>query len=191
MREGARHASRGDRVSVKGGGIESLARWRRRAFACIEAVLFVHVIALLVLILLQVFTRYVMQAGLTWTEEVARMILVWTVMLGAAVAMERNEHYMITVLSARFRGAFRTWVLVVTNVLGLVFLVALVHYGSLYMAANMKTTYVSTGVSRGWVYLALPVGSAIMAGSLLLHSIEALIRGEIPRPASGVPALDA
>lgn len=150
-----------------------------------------HVIALLLLILLQVFTRYVMQAGLTWTEEVARMILVWTVMLGAAVAMERNEHYMITVLSAKFRGAFRTWVLVVTNVLGLVFLIALVHYGSLYMATNMKVTFVATGVSRGWVYLALPVGAAIMACSLLSHSIEALAGREVSNVNGGSPALDA
>lgn len=150
-----------------------------------------HVVALLALILLQVFTRYVMQAGLTWTEEVARMILVWTVMLGASVAMERKEHYMITVVSARFRGAFRTWVLVITNVLGLAFLVALVHYGSLYMAANMKVTFVATGISRGWVYLALPVGAAVMACSLLSHSIEALAGRDVPRPGGSAPALDA
>lgn len=178
-------------MSSSDGDLASLARWRRRAFAGIEAILFVHVVALLLLILLQVFTRYVMQAGLTWTEEVARMILVWTVMLGAAVAMERNEHYMITVLSARFQGAFRTWVLVVTNVLGLVFLVALVYYGSLYMAANMKVTFVATGVSRGWVYMALPVGAAIMACSLLSHSIEALSGRGIPKSDAASPALDA
>jgi TRAP-type C4-dicarboxylate transport system permease small subunit len=167
-----------------------LQLWRRRFFGGIEALLFVHVLALLVLIILQVFTRYVMQASLPWTEEVARMVLVWTVMLGAAVAMDRNEHYVITILSAKFRGAFRLWVFIITNVLGLIFLVALVHYGALYMEANMKTTYVSTGVSRGWVYLALPVGSAIMALSLLLHSIEALLSGEAAVPAAVAPTLD-
>lgn len=169
----------------------SLALWRRRFFAAIEALLFVHVIALFVLIVLQVFTRYVMQAGLTWTEEVARMVLVWTVMLGAAVAMERREHYVITVLSARFKGLVGLGILVVTNILGLIFLVTLVHYGNQYMATNMKTTFVATGVSRGWVYLALPVGSAIMAASLLLHSIEAVLRGEAPSPGSAAPVMDA
>lgn len=171
-------------------GVEQLALWRRRFFAAIEALLFVHVVALLALIVLQVFTRYVLQAGVTWTEEVARMILVWTVMLGAAVAMDRNEHYVITIFSAKFGGTLRLWVLVATNVFGLLFLVALVHYGSLYMAANMKTSYVATGVSRGWVYLALPVGSAIMAASLLLHSIEAIVRGEAPSPTIATPTLD-
>lgn len=169
--------------------IAGLADGRRRFFAVLEALLFVHVIVLLALILLQVFTRYVMHAALPWTEEVARMVLVWTVMLGAAIAMERKEHYAITVLSARFRGPLRFWVLIVTNVLGVVFLVALVRYGAEYMSANMRTTYVSTQVSRGWVYLSLPVGAVIMVMSLALHSIEAWFRRDDPPPIAGAPPM--
>lgn len=166
-----------------------LADWRRRFFACMEALVFIHVMVLLVLIVLQVFTRYIMHAALPWTEELARMVLVWTVMLGAAVAMERKEHYAITVLSAGFRGALRLWVLLLTNVLGVVFLAALVRYGAEYMTANMKTFYVSTQVSRGWVYLALPVGAAIMGMSLVLHSIEAWLDHGEGRAARGRPGI--
>ncbi|MBI3372575.1 MAG: TRAP transporter small permease [Betaproteobacteria bacterium] len=167
--------------------LPALKKWRVKFFTGMEAVLFVLVLALLVLIALQVFTRYVMQAALPWTEEVARMVLVWTVMLGAAIAMERNEHYAITVLSDRFRGATRIWVLVITNLLGMVFLVALAYQGAQYMSANMKTTYVSTQVSRGWVYLALPVGSVIMFASLVLHSIEVWSGGDDAPAAAHVP----
>jgi TRAP-type transport system small permease protein len=171
--------------------LAGLVVFRQRFFAVIEALLFVHVIVLLVLIVLQVFTRYVMHAALPWTEEVARMVLVWMVMLGAAIAMERHEHYAITVLSANFRGALRLWVLVITNILGIVFLAALAYHGAEYMSANMKTTYVSTQVSRGWVYLALPVGSVIMIASLLLHSIEVWYRrDDPPREHGGPTAID-
>jgi TRAP-type C4-dicarboxylate transport system permease small subunit len=152
--------------------IAVLKDWRRKFFSGVEAVVFVLVLVLLVLIALQVFTRYIMHAALPWTEEVARMMLVWMVILGAAIAMERKEHYAITVLSDRFRGATLLWVLVITNLLGVVFLAALAYHGAEYMSANMKTTYVSTQVSRGWVYLALPVGSVIMIASLALHSVE-------------------
>lgn len=173
------------------GAIAVLQDWRRKFFAAVEAVLFVLVLALLILIALQVFTRYVLQASLPWTEEVARMVLVWAVMLGAAVAMERNEHYAITVLSARFRGATRLGVLIATNIAGLVFLVALVGYGAQYMAVNMNTVQVSTQISRGWIYLAMPVGATIMGLSLILHSIKAwLDRSEGPVPAGGPSAPD-
>jgi TRAP-type C4-dicarboxylate transport system permease small subunit len=157
------------------------ARWRRRSFQGLEVVVFVLVLVLLALVLLQVFTRYVMDMGLPWTEEVARMVLVWTVMLGAAIAMDRKQHYVITVLSDHFRGWLRLGMLVATNVMGIVFLVALVRYGADYMAANMKTTYVSTQFSRGWVYLSLPVGSAMMIVSLVVQSFEAWFeRNELP-----------
>lgn len=163
--------------------LAAAARWRQRFFLGTEVALFVLVLLLLALVLLQVFTRYVMDMGLPWTEEVARMVLVWTVMLGAAIAMDRKQHYVIAVLSDHFRGWLRFGVLVATNVMGIVFLVALVRYGADYMAANMRTTYVSTQFSRGWVYLSLPVGSAMMIASLIVQSFEAWFeRGE------GVPS---
>jgi TRAP-type C4-dicarboxylate transport system permease small subunit len=159
------------------------ARWRQRFYAGVEAIVFVLVLVLLALVLLQVFTRYVMHMALPWTEEVARMVLVWTVMLGAAIAMDRKQHYVITILSDHFRGWLRVGVLVATNVMGVVFLAALVRYGADYMAANMRTTYVSTQFSRGWVYLSLPVGSAMMIASLVVQSFETWFeRGEPARP---------
>lgn len=163
------------------GAMAVLQGWRRKFVSVLEVVLFGLVLSLLALISLQVFTRYVLQAALPWTEEGARMLLVWAVMLGAAVAMERKQHYAITVLSSSFRGGTRTAVLLITNVLGLVFLIALVRYGSDYAAANVKTVYVSTQVSRSWIYLAMPFGAVIMGISLILHSIEVwLNRSESP-----------
>jgi TRAP-type transport system small permease protein len=170
------------------GWLAATARWRQRFFAGVEAIVFVAVIVLLALVLLQVFTRYVINAALPWTEEIARMVLVWTVMLGAAIAMDRKQHYVITILSDHFRGWLRLAVLVATNLLGIVFLFVLVRYGADYMAANMRTTYVSTQVSRGWVYLALPVGSAMMIASLMLQSLEAWFERSAPVQTAAEPA---
>ena len=75
--------------------------------------------------------------------------------------------------------------------LGFVFLGVLVRYGAEYMTVNMKTVYVSTQISRGWVYLALPVGAVIMGLSLLLHSVEAWYeRDEALHRAGGPPMRD-
>jgi TRAP-type C4-dicarboxylate transport system permease small subunit len=153
--------------------IDVLKRTRRRFFGALEAVLFVLMLALLALISLQVFTRYVLNIGLPWTEEVARMVLVWTVMIGAAIAMDRNEHYAITFIADRLKGVPRLVVLLLVNVIGLVFLFVLVRHGMNYVSSSMTTVYVSTQVARGWIYLALPVGAAIMMVSLVLNSIEA------------------
>jgi len=168
----------------------TLTEWRRRFFAGIEVVLFALSFSLLVLIGLQVFTRYVLHASVPWTEEVARMDLVWLVMLGAAVAMERNEHYAITFVAVRLKGVARIGVLLATNIFGIIFLGVLAIYGSEYVAANMKTVYVSTQVSRGWIYLAMPIGAAIMAFSLISHSVEAVLGVKIEPPLGGPRSQD-
>ncbi len=63
---------------------------RKNVVSLLEGFLFSMVLTLLTLVLLQVFTRYVMQLAIPWTEEVARIVLVWTVMLGATIAADRN-----------------------------------------------------------------------------------------------------
>ena len=171
----------------------SVRQFRVRFFASLEAVIFALVVALLALIVLQVFTRYVLHAAIPWTEEVARMVLVWTVMIGAAIAMNRNEHYAVTFLSGQFRGTTRLVVMLITNFLGLLFLAALVIYGTAYAASNLATVFVSTQLPRAWIYAALPIGAFIMGLSLLLHSIEACTLGE-PEPKatrSGATQLDS
>jgi len=164
---------------------------RRRLAAGLEALLFTLVLALLALVLLQVLTRYVLQAAIPWTEEVARMVLVWMVMIGAVIAAEHNEHYVINFLSSRLRGWPRLLVLIATNVLGLVFLAALVILGSQYVMANLKTVYVSTQTTKAIVYAALPLGALLMALSLMLQSIEAWVTGPAKAPQTGAISGDA
>lgn len=147
---------------------------RRRLFKTLEAVLFTLVLSLLLLTVLQVFTRYVLHNSLPWTEEVARIALVWTVMVGAAIAADRREHYAITFISDHFRKGFKFAVVVFVNIMGLLFLLVLMKYGIDYVLRNMNTVYIATQVTKGFVLIALPTGAAIMAFSLIMHTLEAI-----------------
>ncbi len=48
-----------------------------------------------VLIVLQVFFRYVLNSPLTWAEELARLSMIWLAFLGASVALWRRRHIKI------------------------------------------------------------------------------------------------
>lgn len=159
--------------------VPGLGGMRRKLFAALEPVIFVLVIAIMVLVSTQVFTRYVLQIPVNWLEEAARMLLVWLVMLGAAVAAERREHYLIdfVVRALPRRPALAT--LVVTNILGIVFLAILAAKGFDYFRAAFSTTYVSLNVPRAYVYVAVPLGALLMAFSLVSQSIEALVTGHV------------
>ena len=49
-------------------------------------------LVMVISILLQVFFRYVMNAPLYWSEEIARYAFVWLVFIGAAIASKRGSH---------------------------------------------------------------------------------------------------
>ena len=69
---------------------------------CIETVFQAITASLMVfmvfLTLLQVSTRYVVESSLPWTEELARLDLVYLTFFGSVVAFQRREHLRVEVL---------------------------------------------------------------------------------------------
>lgn len=160
-------------TAVQGGAAQApIVRVRRTLITLIEAALAVMIFLLLVLILTQVVTRYALEISAPWTEEAARALLIWTVMLGAVVAMDRREHYVIGSVIALFRPAVRKHVAIVTNLLGILFLAVMTWYGFIFSWTNQHSIYVTLGLSRTWVFAALPTGAALMALILLLQTIR-------------------
>lgn len=151
-----------------------VTRLRRSVFKTYEVALFGLVITILLLVGTQVFTRYVLAESVAWTEELSRMLLVWLAMLGAAVALERNEHYVISLIYDRLPPTIKTAVLAATNVLALVFLAVLVIYGWDYFERGISKQYIIVGVSRGWVFVALPVAAASMMFSIVSQTLQAV-----------------
>ncbi len=51
-----------------------------------------------------VFWRYVLNDSLSWTEEVARYLLIWLAAVGSIVAMRRRRHVAIDIIPDMFSG---------------------------------------------------------------------------------------
>ena len=51
-----------------------------------------------------VFWRYVLNDSLSWTEEVARYLMIWLACLGSLVAMHRRQHVAIDILPNKLQG---------------------------------------------------------------------------------------
>jgi len=56
----------------------------------IEHILWVLLTAAVICVVLQVFSRYVLGNSFTWTEQMARYMFIWMVMLGVPVAYHRK-----------------------------------------------------------------------------------------------------
>lgn len=77
----------------------------------------------------QVFSRYVLNHSIFWSEELARFILVWLTFLGATVAYRRRAHAGIDIISKRLPPSGRMAAKAVAHLSTLFFSVILVYFG--------------------------------------------------------------
>ena len=67
------------------------------------------VIAEIVILFSGVVARYVLEAPLVWTDETASILFLWLAMLGAVVALRRNEHMRMTAVVGMVGPATRAF----------------------------------------------------------------------------------
>jgi TRAP-type C4-dicarboxylate transport system permease small subunit len=124
-------------------------------------VLIATTLALLVVdVLWGVFTRYVLGAQASWTEELARFLLVWVALLGGAVAFGRKAHLGVDYFVHRLHPAARKQTAVVAHLVVLFFAGAILLLGgtrAVSEALALGQTTPALGWKMGYVYLALPI----------------------------------
>jgi TRAP-type C4-dicarboxylate transport system permease small subunit len=136
-----------------------------------RAVIFGLMIFLVVILTLQVLSRYVFDAPLDYTEEASRFGLIWLVFIGSAYAAYLNEHFVVRLLVDRIRFPGRTAYLILVDVVVILFFVGLIYYGAKLAWRNPRVEP-ALGLSMGWAYLAIPVGCSLM----IFHMLVALVR---------------
>ena len=145
----------------------------------VEGLLLVMMVVLCADVFLGVFSRYVIGRTFTWYDEIARLLFVWIVFLGAAVGVRRGVHFRLHLLVDRFSPAVRRAV----HVLGLL---VLVGFGLLLIQQGWKLVELGQfqrtpvmGLSKRYVYASVPTGGLL----IILYSLPQLWRAL--RDASG------
>jgi tripartite ATP-independent transporter DctM subunit len=72
-----------------------------------------------------VVSRYVFDAPLTWTDELASILFLWLAMLGAVIALRRGEHMRLATFLNWMRPGLRAWVETLGTCIVLLFLAML------------------------------------------------------------------
>ena len=147
-------------------GLSPIARLERTvscANAVFTSVLFV---ALTADVLWGVFTRFAVGNQARWTEEAARLLLVWVSLLGGALAYSHHAHLgldlVVNRMDASVARACRRFGA------GCVYLFAvavMVIGGGLLYAERLgfAQTSPALGIDRAWQYLPVPVAGVLIA----------------------------
>lgn len=117
--------------------------------------------------LAQVFFRFVIEASLDWSEELARYAFLWCMFVATGMAVKHKRHIRVEFGLIWLPKRARAIVELVADVIWLIFCIILVKDGIELLG------YVNTQVSPSleipyiYVYSSLPVGAALMVIRLL------------------------
>lgn len=137
-----------------------------------EAVLLIMLSAMAVAVFLQVIFRYVINLPLFWTEEFARYCLVWSSLLGAAVAVKRGQHIAVTFVMERLPPALHR-VLSIAALLSIALIMAVILWGGIQLVMVTRAQISpALRISMSIPYAAVPAGAGIM----FFHTIALIFR---------------
>lgn len=125
-----------------------------------------------------VFTRYVLQSAAQWTGEFSGFALVWITFLGTAYAIFQKTHIRFESLIDAFPRSLRLFIQAIFNIATLLFVVIIMVYGLQLAMNSMGDATISLPISKGFVYLVLPLSCAIMVIGLLAELTTLFRRGD-------------
>lgn len=118
-------------------------------------------VAMSIAVTLGVITRLI-GAPLAWTNEVARYVFVWVVMMGAVVAVKRNGHIIIDVFINLFSEKVQGTLRFAGSILVILILSVLVYFGTVLAVEFWGTKMSLLPYPIGLVYASLPACSLLM-----------------------------
>jgi TRAP-type C4-dicarboxylate transport system permease small subunit len=140
-------------------------------------------LALAVVTIAQVFSRYLLAVSLVWVEEAGRFLFTWVIWLGAAVGVRRGQHIAFTFLTERLPPRARALLGSVVDLLIIAFLALLVVQGWEVAASVAATSYIAIPwLSVRYAYLV----TVVMGGFMLLAQVAVLVARWRPTP-GGAP----
>ncbi len=151
-----------------------MTRTRQRLQQILEHTLGALTIVLVLIVLWQVASRYLLKSPSTWTDESSTILLVWMTLIGMAIGFARRAHlgldYLAEKLPVRQREGLRALVfLVVAAFAGIVLI-----YGGIGLTVSaFQTGQVMPALQmrRGFFYLPLPISGLL----ILLVAIEGFL----------------
>lgn len=139
----------------------------------------------------QVASRHLLANPSSYTEELARMLLIWIGLLGAACAFGRGMHLAIDLLPRSLEGAARRRLERAIAVAVLLFALGVMVWGGsrlVWITLRLEQVSAAMRIPLGHVYLALPISGLLMSFYALADLVAGRTAGSTgPGP---IPAKD-
>jgi TRAP-type transport system small permease protein len=152
-----------------------LERFDRTLLAANRWALIAMLAAMATMVFANVALRFLTDASILWVEEVSRYLMIWLTFLGAGLVLRYGGHVGIDTLQEAFprqAAVIRGGIVAIL----LAFFAFMIVVGLRYAVLAWGQTTPVLGIPVGAVYLAMPIGFALLIAHLLL-----MARGYVSR----------
>jgi TRAP-type C4-dicarboxylate transport system permease small subunit len=123
----------------------------------------------------QVLSRYIIDRPSTVTDELARYLFMWVALVGAAYTTGQKRHLAIDLLTMKLKGKYKVINELIIQIAIAAFAFVVLVYGGSNLAIKTLATGQLTpalGWEMGYIYLCLPISGALMIFYSVVYSIE-------------------
>jgi TRAP-type C4-dicarboxylate transport system permease small subunit len=128
--------------------------------------------AIFILLVANVFIRFVPFTSFGWFDEVIEMLIAWFVFLGAAALWRENEHFVVAFLPDYLKGKTAGQLLdIIINLISISFIAAFTYYSfNLTLRAEDWTPIIN--MPKKLLYASMPFSGALM----IIYSVRNIVQ---------------
>lgn len=128
--------------------------------------------SIVILVFLQVISRYVFKFSINWAQELTVYILIWLVFLGCSMGMRDNEVASLTIVTDRLPNTGKWLCAMAVNILMIMFLAVTILANREIIAFAMRRTSPVMKIKMGYISSAYSVSSLFT----ILYCIEKILQ---------------
>ncbi len=133
-------------------------------------------VALMVLLVLDVWlgvlARYVLPFQLTFTEELARYLMIWMALLAVSSGISHREHIGVLLIFERFPPKVRKWLAVAFDLIAFMFFAVIFLYGLGMVDRGFSRFTMIEGIPKAWPFMGVPLAAFMACVQLLLVAVH-------------------
>jgi len=152
-----------------------LTRIRTNLNKFLQWTLIVIMVVMVMNVLWQVFTRFVLKRPSSYTEELARFLLIWISLLGACYVCGKNSHLSIDIIKTKLSPQKLLYLELVKNSLIFTFAFSVLLIGGIRLIiVNLKLNQISAALQMkmGYVYLVIPISGIIIMLYMVIDMMD-------------------
>lgn len=130
--------------------------------------------AMIVVVVLQVFTRYFIESAPHWTEELARIFFIYSVAFGTGTGFQNGDFIRLDLIQKYISGRLERMLNIITDIIVVVFAVLLIAGSIDFIKLGMDELSPALRITMGFVFLSMLIIGLAIVFFTLAHLLQVL-----------------